>query len=899
MSNPATPNGHSRSSLAVLAWFLAMAILVATVTADAGVVNPDLEKRLGTKAAGELVAVIVELEERANPSGAASSAPARDRRARGRAVVQALRDTAERTQGPIRALIAQEEAQGEASGVRSFWVFNGLALNASEKTIRKLAARHDVREVRFDKPIPEPKPRPRKAATLKSAGAPPAWNLEQIRAPQVWDFGHTGAGIVVGSFDTGVDGTHPDLVPNYRGNDAISWFDPYNEHDSPYDNNGHGTHTTGTMVASGESSGFRVGVAPGARWIAAKGWTDDGDATASAFHSIFEWFLAPGGDPANAPDVVNSSWGMDPPSCDPEFVADVQAFRAAGIVPVFASGNSGPDPSTTLAPGSYATAFSVGATDFVDDIAEFSSQGPSQCDGAVKPDVSAPGVAILSTLPGAFHFELDGTSMAAPHVSGAAAVLRSIDPGLTVEEIEAAIVDGAVDQGPVGPDNAFGAGRLDLAQSASLVLGIPLVGIEATAAASEAGLVPGRFTVRRKGSTVAELVVPYTVAGTAAPGGDYVALPGSVTIPAGASSAVIDVTPFDDALAELTETVVATLTPNSAYLAAPAQATVNITSDEALPDLAVSSLTAPSAGGADSPVTLTETTRNQGPGASEASATGFYISSNSTLDAGDTLIGARTVPALAPGASSAASVTVTLPAGLAPGPWYLLAKADHADLLAEGQEGNNVAARGLLVGPDLNVSVLTAPAIGGAGLAIALGDTTRNSGGGTSPASTTTYYLSADPIHDPSDTLLASRAVPSLVAGATHAGNVSATVPAATAPGTYYVIARADAASAVPEANEFNNAYFRALRIGPDLIVTAFNAPDVAGAGVPVTSGATRTPGRRRAPRRPTTCRPTRRSMLPTRCSAHAALRRSGRGRRRPAPPSSRFPPAPPRGPGT
>src|SRR5688572_12847286 len=476
MSNAATPNGHSRSSLAVLAWILAMAILVATINADAGVVHPDLEKRLSTKAAGELVPVIVELEERVSPSGVAAGVPARDRRARGRAVVQALRATAERTQGPIRALIAQDQAQGEASDVRAFWVFNGLALNASEKTIRKLAARPDVREVRFDKPIPAPKPRTRKVATQKSAGAPPVWNLEQVRAPQVWDLGHTGGGIVVGSFDTGVDGTHPDLIPNYRGNDAISWFDPYHEHSEPYDNNGHGTHTTGTMVASGESSGFRVGMAPGAHWIAAKGWTDDGDATASAFHRIFEWFLAPGGDPGNAPDVVNSSWGMDPPSCDPEFVADVQALRAAGIVPVFASGNSGPAPGTTLAPGSYPTAFSVGATDFVDDIEEFSSQGPSQCDGGVKPDVSAPGVAILSTLPGAFHFELDGTSMAAPHVSGAAAVLRSIDPSLTVEEIEAAIADGSFDLGPLGPDDAFGAGRLDLLQSASLVLGTPLVG---------------------------------------------------------------------------------------------------------------------------------------------------------------------------------------------------------------------------------------------------------------------------------------------------------------------------------------------------------------------------------------------------------------------------------------
>jgi subtilase family serine protease/subtilisin family serine protease len=808
---------------------LALALLVASESASAGRVHPDLEKKLSQKAAdGNLTPVIVELEERVSPSAAGASAPERDRRARGRAVVNALKDKAEKTQGPIRKQLEQEDP-ADARNVQPLWVVNAIALEASETTIRKLASRPDVREVRADKSIPAPKPR----ATMKpkSGGAPPAWNLEQIRAPQVWALGHSGTGMVVGSFDTGVDWTHPDLTPNYRGNHAISWFDPYGRHDEPYDNNGHGTHTTGTMVASGEFSGYLIGVAPGARWIAAKGWTDGDNATASAFHLIFQWFLAPGGDPANAPDVVNASWGMDPPSCDPEFVTDVQALRASGIVPVFASGNSGPDPSTTLAPGSYATSFTVGATDFADDIAEFSSQGPSQCDGGIKPDVSAPGVAILSTLPGGIHFELDGTSMATPHVSGAAAVLRGIVPTLTVEEIEAAIVDGSIDAGPPGPDNAFGAGRLDLLQSASLVLGIPLVGIETSATAAEAGLVHGRFTVRRKGSTAAELIVPYTVAGTATPGSDYVALPGSVTIPVGATSATIEVTPFDDAIVELTETVVVTLTPNPAYLASPAQATVNITSDEIPPDLVVSAFTAPSTGGAGSPITLNETTRNQGAAGSEASTTAYYLSADYLLDAGDTLLGTRAVPPLAAGASSSGAVTVTLPAGLGTGTWYLLAKADHADLLVETQEGNNVAFTTVLVGSDLQVSALTAPTDAGAGLTLAINETTRNAGSGTAAATTTSYYLSVDGTLDAGDVLLGSRAVPSLAAGATSAGSVSVTIPAATATGTYTLIARADSGDAVQEVYENNNTRASTLRIGPDLGLTSFLAPSAAGIG--------------------------------------------------------------------
>jgi subtilisin family serine protease len=145
----------------------------------------------------------------------------------------------------------------------------------------------------------------------------------------------------------------------------------------------------------------------------------------------------------------------------------VQALRAAGIVPVFASGNSGPDPSSVLAPGSYAESFTVGSTDFFDDISFFSSQGPSPCDGATKPNISAPGEFILSTFPGADYLYLDGTSMATPHVSGAAAVLLSIDPTLTVEEVEAALVVGSLDLGTPGADNEFGAGRLDLFESRS------------------------------------------------------------------------------------------------------------------------------------------------------------------------------------------------------------------------------------------------------------------------------------------------------------------------------------------------------------------------------------------------------------------------------------------------
>ena len=312
-----------RVRVAVLAWLVAMASALVSVDASAGTLNPKLEAHLATLPPGADVPVIVELTVQADPHAiAAAHAPA-DRRARGRAIVEALRALANRHQPPVRALLNQEHARN----VKSFWIFNGLAATTHEAAIRRLARRDDVREVRLDNRIPRPVPRP--SSVTSSSFAEPLWNIAQVRAPDVWVLGpeFTGVGGVVGIFDTGVDGTHFELAPRYRGNDAISWFDPYGEYQSPSDGHGHGTHVTGTVVG-GDAIGSTIGVAPGAQWIAAKGWDDAGNATESAFHEIFQWFLAPGGDPDNAPDVVNGSWGQDPEGvCFLEFVAEWWARR--------------------------------------------------------------------------------------------------------------------------------------------------------------------------------------------------------------------------------------------------------------------------------------------------------------------------------------------------------------------------------------------------------------------------------------------------------------------------------------------------------------------------------------------------------------------------------------------
>lgn len=837
MASAADRSILSRIPLAGFALLAAVAFLIAPVQSDAGTLRPDLEAQLDSLPPGARLPVIVVLEEQANPAAAAAAAPAFQRRARGRAVVAALRGTASRTQGPVLAMLGREQAAGAVSRITPFWVFNGVAVTATAPVIRALAKRNDVREVRRDAPIPPPVPRP---ASTTVSSAEPAWHLEVIRVPEVWTLGdgYTGAGIVIGSFDTGVDGTHPELAPRYRGNHAISWFDPYGEHASPYDNSGHGTHTVGTMVG-GDLSGYSIGVAPGARWIAAKGWSDSDEATESAFHQIFEWFLAPGGDPANAPDIVNSSWGMSPALCFPDFRADVQAFRAAGIVPVFASGNNGPDPGSVLAPGAYAESFTVGATDFDDTIAFFSGQGPSSCDGGVKPNISAPGAFILSTFPGDSYAYLDGTSMATPQVSGAAALMLSIAPDMAVEEVEAVLLAGAVDLGPIGPDNAFGYGRLDVMESAIIALessGQPLIGVTATTpTALELGPVPGAFRIRRSGATDAALTVSYAVSGTALPGIDYVALPGSATIPAGAASVDVPVMPIDDTLGELDETVIVRLAADPGYIAAPAQAAVIIVSDEVPPDLVVTAVGGPQSAGAGDTIALTDTTRNQGAAPSIASETRYFLSADPTLDAADMLLASRAVPALAAGASSPGSVTATLPAATLPGTHWIIAKADGNDALVETDEGNNLSTRTIQVGPDLAISSLSVPTISGAGGTLVVSDTTRNWGAGAAGASTTSFLLSADAIADAGDVVIGSRTVPALAAGTSDSASTTLAIPAGIATGNYHVIARADAAEVVAELYEANNTLSRMLAVGPDLQVTYLIAPTIGGSGGTVT----------------------------------------------------------------
>jgi subtilase family serine protease len=249
-------------------------------------------------------------------------------------------------------------------------------------------------------------------------------------------------------------------------------------------------------------------------------------------------------------------------------------------------------------------------------------------------------------------------------------------------------------------------------------------------------------------------------------------------------------------------------------------------------------MTAPGGAAAGQSITIGDTTRNQGGSTADPSITRFYLSTNSTWETTDLVLGSRSVPLLAGGASHTGNTPVTLPSGAATGLYYLIARCDDGEVLLETAENNNLYSVALRIGPDLIVSSLTAPTTAGAGLPLTLTDTTKNQGGGAAESSTTDYYLSLDGVWDAGDQFVGSRVVPALAGGGSnHTATVTFTLSPSTPTGAWYLLARADGLAAVVETLENNNLISRSIQVGPDLIVSSLTAPAsvVAGQAVALT----------------------------------------------------------------
>jgi serine protease AprX len=445
----------------------AAAALCMASAADAGSISAELQATLQTARATDQIAIIVSYRSRTDVRALAKSLREADRKLRRRTLAATLKQSGADASATLQELAT---AQG-AVNVRLLWVANAVAMDARPALIEQLAADPAVLQVRLDEQYPAPVP--------AAAGAVAAqWNIEMVGAPELWRRGYSGEGVVVASLDSGVDASHPDLAPAYRGG-GNSWFDPYAQHSVPQDINGHGTQVMG-LIAGGDSSGSSIGVAPGARWIAARIFNDSGIATESAIHLAFQWLLDPDQDPGSddAPDVVTNSWAIsDEGVCNSVFRPDLDALRAADIAIVFSAGNYGPAPGTSVSPANDSRVISVGAVDAAGRVAGYSSRGPSACDNGVFPKFAAPGDGVFTTDlsfgGSAYYTMVTGTSFAAPHAAGALVLLRGAFPHASAPELEAALAASAHDIGAPGPDADSGYGVVDV-RGAFELLGHPV-----------------------------------------------------------------------------------------------------------------------------------------------------------------------------------------------------------------------------------------------------------------------------------------------------------------------------------------------------------------------------------------------------------------------------------------
>jgi large repetitive protein len=421
-----------------------------------------------------------------------------------------------------------------------------------------------------------------------------------IDAPEAWDVRTSAAGIVVALTDTGIRATHEDLAANLWSNpgeiagngvdddgngyvDDVHGVNILDGTGNPVDDHGHGTHIGGVVGGVGNNSVGVVGVAWRVQLMAVKFLDAQGNGSISDAVAAIDYARARGA------RIINASWGS--PEFNSQSLSDaIASARDAGILFVAAAGNSsGNNDATPLYPASYDldNILAVAATDRNDQLAFFADFGASTV------DIGAPGQDIFSCWndgDGGYRF-FSGSSMAAGYASGAAALVMAQHPGEGFAAIKQRLLSGA-DPVPSLQGRTVSGGRLNLFKALSSGSPPPpppperpVVTITATDPnAGEAGPDTGTFTITRTGTTTASLIVRYSIGGTAANGADYETIPDATTIPAGADSATITVTPMDDAEVEGDESVVLTLAGDTTYdIGSPGSATVTITDNDAAP----------------------------------------------------------------------------------------------------------------------------------------------------------------------------------------------------------------------------------------------------------------------------------------------------------------------------
>ena len=458
---------------------------------------------LWQKQAENDIQFVVYLKEQANIS---PSQFIKNKNEKGTFVYNILYQNAIKTQTNLIQILDNEQAL-----YQPFLIINAIWVKGDFDLIQKMAEQPEVERIFYNSPIKGADPVEIDRNVIVNSRDSSVWGIKKINADDVWALGFEGQGIVVGGQDTGYGWQVPGIKDKYRGWDGSTADHNYSWHDAihdwhplhadstnpcgldvayPCDDNGHGTHTVGTMVASDSIVNF--GVAPSAQWIGCRNM-ERGWGSPQSYIECFEWFLAPtdlndqNPDPTKAPHVINNSWSCpEVEGCDSSnfFLMEqaVENLRMAGVVVVVSAGNSGPNCHTVQAPSAmFEGSFSVGALHWNDTIANFSSRGSVMMDSSnrLKPNVTAPGVATTSYMTvgdGSSNWnyvEASGTSMAGPHVAGLVALMISADSTLAgdvnrIEDIiEQTAIQRTTDQNCGGvsgmtiPNNTYGYGVVD------------------------------------------------------------------------------------------------------------------------------------------------------------------------------------------------------------------------------------------------------------------------------------------------------------------------------------------------------------------------------------------------------------------------------------------------------
>ena len=378
--------------------------------------------------------MLVDLDEQVDLDGLDPAGGRRERRER---VIAALAELAGKSQARLVPFLEKARRDGIVRSWQRFTIVNRLLVEATPKGIEALSRHPGVAAVVPEVELPEPALMGQEARE----GGKTSWAIDAVGAPAAWARGLDGTGVVVGVVDSGASDVHEQLAAGYRGGER-SWLDPSGEHATPRDTRfGHGTGVLSVAVGR-NAAGITLGIAPGARWIACaalpRGRYNNVLATQCA-----DWMLNVG-----RPDVVVASWVLPEGGCDRSLARIVEAWRAAGILPVFAAGNYGPGERTDRSPANYENVLSVGGLSPGGEAFSATSRGPSACGGHAFPRLAAPAEELIAAFPlgRSTYRTAEGTSFAAGIAGGAAAILIQSRPDALVPELEA----------------AFGLGRLDI-----------------------------------------------------------------------------------------------------------------------------------------------------------------------------------------------------------------------------------------------------------------------------------------------------------------------------------------------------------------------------------------------------------------------------------------------------